>query len=139
MLLPDGSIFTNGGGYGRKNDSIYADPVYQSELLAPGCPWRLVGSEDDARTYHSTALLLPDGTVVSAGDDRDIAPPPDTAGHIPLANRTAQIYSPPYLFAGAGPTITSAPAWVGYDAPFRVGVAGDSRRSPAPCWCARAR
>ena len=92
--------------------------------MTPGCPWRLVGGEDDARTYHSTALLLPDGTVVSAGDDRDTAPP-DTAGHIPLANRTAQIYSPPYLFAGARPTITSAPASVGYDAPFKVGVAGD--------------
>ena len=123
-LLPDGSIFSNGGGYGRKNDSLYADPVYQSELLTPGCPWRLVGSEDDARTYHSTALLLPDGTVVSAGDDRDIAPP-DTAGHIPFANRTAQIYSPPYLFAGPRPTIASAPASVKYDAPFTVAVGGD--------------
>jgi hypothetical protein len=123
-LLPDGSIFSNGGGYGRKNDSLYADPVYQSELMTPGCPWRLVGSEDDARTYHSTALLLPDGTVVSAGDDRDIAPP-DTAGHIPFANRTAQIYSPPYLFAGPRPTIASAPAAVKYDAPFTVTVGGD--------------
>ena len=123
-LLPDGSILSNGGGYGRKNDSLYADPVYQSELMTPGCPWRLVGSEDDARTYHSTALLLPDGSVVSAGDDRDIAPP-DTAGHIPFANRTAQIYSPPYLFAGPRPTIASAPASVRYDAPFTVAVGGD--------------
>jgi hypothetical protein len=119
-LLPDGSIFSNGGGYGRKNNTLYADPVYQSELMTPGCPWRLVGSEDDARTYHSTALLLPDGSVVSAGDDRDIAPE-----HITLANRTAQVYRPPYLFAGPRPTITSTPASVHYDAPFTVAVGGD--------------
>jgi hypothetical protein len=62
--------------------------------------------------------------VVSAGDDRDIAPP-DTAGHIPFANRTAQVYSPPYLFAGPRPAIASAPASIRYDAPFTVAVGGD--------------
>jgi hypothetical protein len=120
VLLPDGSILSSGGGYGRRDDTLYADPVYQSELLTPGCPWREVGSEADARTYHSTALLLPDGRVVSAGDDRDIAPE-----HITVANRTAQLYSPPYLFAGARPVISSSPASVDYDAPFLVGVDGD--------------
>ena len=125
-LLPDGSIFSNGGGYGRRNDTLYADPVYQAELMSPGGSWRLVGSEADARTYHSTALLLPDGSVVSAGDDRDIAPPAAAGavgpGHIPLENRTAQIYRPPYLFAGTPPSITSVPANVDYDQPFVVGV-----------------
>ena len=102
-LLPDGSIFSNGGGYGRKNDSLYADPVYQSELMTPGCPWRLVGSEDDARTYHSTALLLPDGTVVSAGDDRDIAPPSPRAPPVTSRSRTG----PPR--STARPTSSPAP------------------------------
>ena len=128
-LLPDGSILSSGGGIGRKDDTLYADPVYQAELMEPGSGWRVVGSEADARTYHSTALLLPDGSVVSAGDDRDIAPPAAAGavgpGHIPLANRTAQVYSPPYLFAGARPAITSAPASVDYDASFPVGVDGD--------------
>ena len=115
-LLPDGSIFTNGGGYGRMNDSLYAGPVYQSELLAPGGAggWRNVGSEQDARTYHSTAILLPDGRVASAGDDRDIAPQPvsagnPVAGHILVPDRTAQIWNPPYLFDGARPVVTFAP------------------------------
>ncbi len=129
-LLPDGSILSNGGGIGRRDDTLYADPVYQAELMEPGSPWRVVGSEADARTYHSTAFLLPDGSVVSAGDDRDIAPPAAAGsvgpGHIPLENRTAQIYRPPYLFAGARPTITSAPASVNYDAPFSVAVGGDT-------------
>jgi Domain of unknown function (DUF1929) len=128
-LLPDGSIFSNGGGIGRKDNTLYADPVYRAELLEPGLGWREVGNEADARTYHSTALLLPDASVVSAGDDRDIAPPAAAGavgpGHIPLGNRTAQIYSPPYLFAGTPPSIRSLPANVDYDQPFVVGVDGN--------------
>lgn len=119
VLLPDGSIFANGGGYGRKNDTLYADPVYTAELYTPGAGWRTVGDEADARTYHSTAVLLPDGRVASAGDDRDIAP-----SHIPLAGRTAQLYSPPYLFDGPRPQITASPGAVEYGTPFTVGVNG---------------
>ncbi len=118
------------------NDSLYEGPVYDSELLAPGGAggWRTVGAEADARTYHSTSVLLPDGRVISAGDDRDIMPaavpagsPPDMpAGHIALQSRTAQIWSPPYLFDGPRPVVTFAPDRVRYDAPFRIAVAGDA-------------
>ncbi len=119
VLLPDGSIFTNGGGYGRKNDSLYADPIYRSELYTPGSGWREVGDEADARTYHSTSVLLPDGRVASAGDDRDIAPE-----HISATERTAQLWSPPYLFNGARPEVTFAPEAARYDVSFRVAVSG---------------
>lgn len=119
VLLPDGTIFSNGGGYGRRYDSLYADPVYRSELYTPGQGWREVGDEADARSYHSTSVLLPDGRVASAGDDRDIAPE-----HITLGGRTAQLWSPPYLFDGPRPQVTSVPQAVGYDAPFRLTVAG---------------
>ena len=119
VLLPDGTIFSNGGGYGRRYDSLYADPVYRSELYTPGQGWREVGDEADARSYHSTSVLLPDGRVASAGDDRDIAPE-----HITLGGRTAQLWSPPYLFDGPRPQVTSVPQAVRYDAPFRLTVAG---------------
>ena len=121
VLLPDGGIFSNGGGYGRKDDTLYADPVYQAELLRPGATsWTRVGSEADARTYHSVSVLLPDGRVASAGDDRDVAP-----SHIAVKDRTAQIWSPPYLFAGPRPVVTFAPSAVRYATTFRVAVAGD--------------
>lgn len=121
VLLPDGGLFSNGGGYGRRDNSLYADPVYQAEYRAPGdTAWRVVGAEQDARTYHSVSVLLPDARVLSAGDDRDIAPE-----HISLGGRTAQIWSPPYLFDGPRPVIRWAPSQIRYDVDLRVAVKGD--------------
>jgi hypothetical protein len=60
------------------------------------------------RMYHSTALLLPDGRVLSAGES-----------HGSYQN-TGEIFSPPYLFAGARPSISSAPASVGYGHQFTI-------------------
>src|SRR5262249_29875659 len=60
-----------------------------------------------ARMYHSAAVLLPDGRVVSAGGE--------ATGRL-----HAQIYSPPYLFKGARPTITSSPATASYGSTFAI-------------------
>src|SRR5438309_1059397 len=58
------------------------------------------------RLYHSTSLLLPDGRVLHSGSG-DGASAPD--------ERNYELYSPPYLFRGARPSITAAtPAVVGY-------------------------
>lgn len=65
------------------------------------------------RLYHSTALLLPDGRVVLAGGGR--LPGPPNADQL-----SAEVYSPPYLFKGARPTITSAPTTIGYGNSFVV-------------------
>ena len=72
MLLPDGSVLAVGDGIGATDPiggGIYAGPVHRSELLSPDASaFRAVDSQQEARTYHSTALLLPDGRVLSAGD-----------------------------------------------------------------------
>jgi hypothetical protein len=118
VLLPDGSKLSAGGGWGQEPDgSLYGDPVYEAELYDPAAgDWRPAGKEDDARTYHSTAVLLPDGRVLSAGDDR-----PD---HLPESGRTAQLYSPPYLAGGdaARPVVTDAPRAVRYGARLPISV-----------------
>jgi hypothetical protein len=67
------------------------------------------------RTYHSTAVLIPDGRVVSAGSDNG-AP----------TQVTYEIYSPPYLFKGARPVITSAPTTLTYGAKFKITTASAS-------------
>jgi hypothetical protein len=63
------------------------------------------------KLYHSTAVLLPDARVLSAGG-------------VPT-DRTAEIYSPAYLFnpdgtPAARPAITAAPQQIGYNQSFDV-------------------
>ena len=66
------------------------------------------------RQYHSTALLLPDGRVLSSGGG--VCGVCDSVGYLA---KNAEVFSPPYLFKkdGSGelaprPQITSAPAKV---------------------------
>ena len=56
-----------------------------------------MAADPQPRGYHSTALLLPDGRVMTYGSN-----PGDGS-----FNEKISIYSPPYLFHGARPQITS--------------------------------
>jgi Domain of unknown function (DUF1929) len=122
VLLPDGSMVTIGGGYGSvEGDNWVAGEDHKAvEIWDPATrEWRVGPSQAENRGYHSTALLLPDGRVVSAGDDVN--------GGI---NRdTAEIYSPPYLFKGARPLITGAPGTVDWGQSFNVATSGDVSRA----------
>jgi hypothetical protein len=106
VTLPDGGVVAVGGGLGASSrDGNYyvgaAPPeLKQVELRRSGeRTWRLGAAQQELRTYHSTALLLPDGRVLSAGDDGHEGPldapvPPD------VRRDSAEIYWPPYLFDG---------------------------------------
>jgi hypothetical protein len=66
--------------------------------------------------YHSTSLLLPDGRVLSSGSGD---------GNGAVNHRTAQIFTPPYLFRPDGtladrPQITNAPTVLSYGQAFSV-------------------
>lgn len=137
VLLPDGTVLVVGGtrgGNGARpakgvtgfNDLGAGQPVHFAEMWDPranngGGAWELLAAEETDRGYHSTAVLLPDGRVLSAGsgeyrpDDVHANPPEDN-------HRQAQIFSPPYLFRGPRPVITSAPAAVDYGETFDVTV-----------------
>jgi len=113
VLLPDGSMVSVGGGVGVRDGNQYsADPEHkQIELWDPAsASWRLGPSQAESRAYHSTALLLPDARVISAGDDYNGG----------IDRDTAEIYEPPYLHKGPRPTITSAPASAKFGDPFTV-------------------
>jgi galactose oxidase-like protein len=121
VLLPDRSMVTVGGDDGVEGG---AEPERAVELYDPVTRnWRTGPSQAEIRGYHSTALLLPDGRVLSTGDEQH--PKPETSTWDESPDETGEIYSPPYLFRGPRPVITSAPSAVRWDVPFAVGAEGD--------------
>ncbi|MEM9709481.1 MAG: PA14 domain-containing protein [Pseudomonadota bacterium] len=105
-VMADGRILLNGGtevGNSQNDD----DAVFQSVIFDPFTgDVSFVDSESVLRTYHSSSLLLADGTIISSGGGglnglRDF--------------QDAQIYTPDYLFDDDGsladrPVISSAPS-----------------------------
>ncbi|MDD7920664.1 galactose oxidase-like domain-containing protein [Actinomycetospora callitridis] len=108
-LLPDGTVLVTGGTSGPGfNDLVPGAPVHSAELWDPGTDtWTTLAAEDVDRCYHSTAILLPDATVLSAGGGEFVigVQPNDPAD----THRDAQIFHPPYLFRGPRPAIDAAP------------------------------
>jgi len=110
VVLPDGTVFAVGGA--SEVSLISTSGVLTPELWSPTTQvWTAMAPLQDPRMYHSIAVLLPDGTVLSAGGGRN-SPAVDYP--------TAQIYSPPYLFKGTRPTITSAPSTTTYGGAMTV-------------------
>ena len=106
VYLADGTLLAVGGN----QNSSYGLPVYQPELYNPTTgTWTLLPPQNGVRAYHSTAVLLPDGRVFSAGSD----------SKTPL-EKTYEFYSPAYLFNGPQPTITSSPTSVTYGQQFTI-------------------
>ena len=118
VLLPDGSMATFGGGNAitRRDAAFSADPRNRRvELWDPATRrWRLGPPQREDRTYHSVAVLLPDGRVWSAGDDAN----PNRDGD------TGELYDPPYLFKGTRPRIAAAPRRLAPRARFSMTVRG---------------
>ena len=124
VQLPDRSMVTVGGDDRRD----WPEPPHERtvELFDPITQtWRIGPNQVETRAYHSTALLLPDGRVLSTGDDFNPTGVNGTRAES-SPNDTGEIYSPPYLFTGKPrPAISSAPTAMRWDVPFGVQVAGD--------------
>ncbi len=108
-MLPDGKVLVTGGTSGPGFSD--ADPnaaVYAAEEWDPATgQWTTLASATVPRLYHSIAMLLPDGRIINTGGN----------GYTQI-----EYFSPPYLFAGPRPTITSAPANVANGQQFFVGT-----------------
>lgn len=89
VLLPDNTVFVCGG-------TATADPP--CALYDPSTnTWSEMERLNYVKRYHSVALLLPSGKVMATG------------GAAASGSMAIEIFSPPYLFRGARPVITSAP------------------------------
>jgi len=128
VLLPDGKILTVGGG--DKDEVIDPGmeiPVKVAEVYDPTSgTWAEVAEHTRDRTYHNSAILLPDMRVLLGGH----AP---IASHYGGANQdqggptsnndndpSFEVWSPPYLFRGARPTITSVQSGVAHGQSFNI-------------------
>jgi Domain of unknown function (DUF1929)/Concanavalin A-like lectin/glucanases superfamily len=106
VVLPTGQIFTVGGeSYAVPFSDETAD-LYPEMWNSSTGQWTVMAEEAEPRTYHSVAVLLPDGTVFSGGGG--------LCGSCATNHPDGQIFYPPYLYNGNGslrtrPTISSAP------------------------------
>jgi hypothetical protein len=112
-LLPDGTVLVTGGTsqQNNPNGNALAGAVYAAELWNPKTgQWTTMSSMSVPRLYHSTAILLPDGRVLVAGGGE-----PESTGEAKgTTHQNMQIFSPPYLFRGPQPVISSAPSTAQY-------------------------
>jgi hypothetical protein len=71
VLLPNGDVLAVGGC----SDAYFQfsppnpTPVFDLEYYRKGQGWQLAAAQQSQRMYHSTAVLLPSGRIVSAGGD----------------------------------------------------------------------
>ncbi len=113
-ILPTGQVLVTGGTSG----TLFSDEsraVYPAELWDPATgSWTTLASSSVIRVYHATALLLRDGRVLVTGSG-------DGTGV--TSQRNAEIFSPPYLFKGPRPSISSLPGSARYGQSFFISTA----------------
>ena len=120
-VLADGTVLATGGNSSGASLVDLNAGVYPAEQWNPATgQWRTLAAMQITRQYHSTALLLPDGRVLSSGGG--ICGTCDQVGYL---GKNAEIFSPPYLFQADGtlaprPAIDAAPASTSYGAPMEI-------------------
>ncbi len=116
-VMADGRVLATGGSLAW-NEMTGVN--YNAEIWNPTTgQWQLGPPEARARLYHSTAVLLPDASVLVAGGG---APGPQV-------NTNIEIYYPPYLYSAGGgfatrPVIEDAPGTVDIGETFDVEMGG---------------
>ena len=111
-VLPDATVLATGGGKTKSSFDV-SKAVFNAEIWSPVTElWTTGSAMQTPRLYHSIGLLLPDARVLVAGGGRNFN---DSAAY-----KNAEIYSPPYLFKGVRPTITSPVGNVSYGGSLSV-------------------
>lgn len=103
VLLPDGRVFVAGGVSG----GVDGGPSEIFDPQDPGAGWQLGPVMQHARLYHSSIILLADGSILAGGDPQ--------AGGLTKHER----FFPGYYFV-TRPEITNAPTSISYGDPVNV-------------------
>ena len=114
-ILADGRVLATGGS------DVWNELVgvnYSAEIWNPSTGQWLHGpNEARSRLYHSSAILMPDASVLVLGGG---APGPEV-------NTNVEVYYPPYLYNAAGgfatrPVVDDAPSAIDIGETFAVGL-----------------
>jgi Domain of unknown function (DUF1929)/FG-GAP-like repeat len=109
-LLPDRTVLANGGS-GMEESHGHVSP--HAEIYHPDTnTWRAAAASRVDRLYHSVALLMPDGKVVTAGSN-----PARKDEELRI-----EVFWPPYLFAGPRPSLVLGTEQVHYGGTVVAGV-----------------
>ncbi|WP_199513844.1 galactose oxidase-like domain-containing protein [Nucisporomicrobium flavum] len=124
-LLADGSVLATGGMTSAATSGLvdldHAATAAERWDPATG-QWTVLASASRVRQYHSTAVLLPDGRVMTGGGG--VCGICMSVGYL---EKNLEYFTPPYLYKkdGSGdlaprPVISTAPAGVGINTAFTV-------------------
>jgi hypothetical protein len=113
-LLPDRTVLVNGGSMMEESA---VDAALDAEIYTPGVGggagvWAMAARSRVPRLYHSVALLMPDGKVVTAGSN-----PQRLTEELRI-----EVFWPPYLFAGGRPSCQPAQVEVSYGSTLQADV-----------------
>lgn len=118
-LLADGSVLATGGLTSAATSGLvdldHAATAAERWDPATG-QWTVLASASRIRQYHSAAVLLPDGRVMTGGGG--VCGICVTDGYL---EKNVEYFTPPYLLKKADrPVISAAPATVGVNTAFTV-------------------
>lgn len=121
VVVPNGEVVVIGG---QAAPIVFSDQaaVMQPELWNPTTgKFRTLAPMTVPRTYHSIAILLPDGRVLAGGGG--------LCGNCATNHPDVEIFTPPYLLDNNNllkqrPSITSAPANAAHGASININASG---------------
>jgi PAS domain-containing protein len=145
IILPDGKILYVNGAYTGVAGGVAGEVqftagiVYEADLFDPEAPrgqqWTTLAPAKIQRLYHSEALLVPSGHVITTGSEMmnyndfhgnanadKCFPSVNVACTTPY-NYQMERFAPPYVQKGEAlgkPVINSAPATIPYNTEFQI-------------------
>jgi hypothetical protein len=128
VLLPDGNVVALSGA--DRDEVILPgseSPVKQAELFN-GKRWIPLSNAERVRTYHNSAILLADGSILVGGHapiNTGYGAKGDNSGEAVtgtnnLKDPSFEIFKPPYLFRGSRPEIAHVQRGIDYGRSFDV-------------------
>ncbi|GJL75335.1 galactose oxidase-like domain-containing protein [Nitrosomonas sp.] len=104
ILLPDGRVFVAGG----VSNGLDGGPSEIYDPSNPGDGWKLGPTMQHTRGYHSSMVMMPDGSLVFGGDPQ--------VGGVPTNHE--RFY--PGYFEVVRPAISNSPAIINFGAGFTI-------------------